>query len=181
MISPADHEQTATAVRTTWDLPGPIYYRFGKDDRTTIPGLNGDFELGRAQLVREGADLLLISMGSVTSEVTDAAEALASRGIQCSVLVVASLNPAPLDDLAEVLSRFSRAITVESHYLSGGLGSLVSEVVAERGLPCRILRCGVKSMPNDVFGSQSYLRQVNGLSSEELVKTALKVIGQAPA
>jgi transketolase len=179
VIAPADHQQTASALLATWNLPGPIYYRLGKDDKTTIPGLNGDFALGRAQLVRKGRDLLMVSMGSVTSEVADAAEALASQGIQCSVLVVASLNPAPEDDLVKYLSEFPVVMTVESHYLSGGVGSLVSEVVAERNLSCRVIRCGVRKMPNDIFGSQAYLRHINGLSSEALVETATKVLSEA--
>ena len=179
VVAPADHQQTASALSATWNLPGPVYYRLGKDDKTVIPGLNGEFSLGRAQLVREGSDLLMISMGSVTSEVTDAAQVLACRGIQCSVLVVASVNPAPLEDLAKNLSKFPVAMTVESHYLSGGIGSLVSEVVAERNLACRVVRCGVREMPSDVFGSQAYLRHINGLSSEALVAKATQVLSEA--
>jgi transketolase len=179
VVAPADHQQTTSALLATWNLPGPIYYRLGKDDKTTIPGLNGDFALGRAQLIRKGRDLLMISMGSITSEVADAAEVLASKGIQCSVLVVASLNPPPEDDLVKHLSEFPLVMTVESHYLSGGVGSLVSEVVAERNLSCRVIRCGVRRMPNDVFGSQAYLRHINGLSSEALVETATKVLSEA--
>ena len=179
VIAPADHQQTASALLETWNLPGPIYYRLGKDDKTTVPGLDGNFALGRAQLIRKGSDLLMVSMGSVTSEVANAAEVLASRGIQCSVLVVASLNPAPEDDLARYLSQFPVAMTVETHYLAGGLGSLVSEVVAERQINCRTVRCGVRRMPNDVFGSQDYLHHINGLSSEALVETATRALDQA--
>jgi transketolase len=174
VISPADHEQTRTALLRTWDLPGPIYYRLGKDDKTTIPGLEGRFELGRAQLIREGDDLLIISMGNVTSEAVAAAEALGTQGVACTVMVVASLNPAPVDDLVEVLTRFRLVLTVEAHYLVGGVGSLVSEVVAEHGLNCRVVRCGVKATPDGVSGSQSYLRHKHGLSSKMLVDTVLQ-------
>ncbi|MGA9994209.1 MAG: transketolase C-terminal domain-containing protein, partial [Pyrinomonadaceae bacterium] len=141
LVAPADHEQTRAALLETWDIAGPVYYRLGKDDKTTVPGLNGRFSLGRAQTIREGADLLMISMGSISAEVADAASALADEGINATVMVVASLTPAPVDDLADALSRFSVALTVEAHYLTGGVGSLVSEVVAERGLNCRVVRC----------------------------------------
>ena len=77
-------------------------------------------------------------------------------------------------DLAKVLAHFRLAITVESHYLVGGLGSLVSEVVAERGLHCRLVRCGVRTTPKGISGSQSYLRQAHDLSSERLVEIALQ-------
>ena len=140
VIAPVDHLQARTALLETWDLPGPIYYRFGKDDKTTIPGLDGRFSLGRAQFVRGGSDLLIIVTGSIASEVTTAVEALSAKGIECTVMVVASLNPAPINDMVAALSRFSVALTVENHYLVGGIGSLVSEVVAEYGIDCRVVR-----------------------------------------
>ncbi|MGK7877647.1 MAG: transketolase family protein [Xenococcaceae cyanobacterium] len=179
VIAPADYEQTRTALLTTWDLPGPIYYRLGKNDKTKIPELGGRFELRRAELLGQGEDILFIAMGSITSEVTAAAAALATQGVACQVMVVASLNPAPIEDLAQVLARFRLAITVEAHYLVGGLGSLVAEVVAERGLHCRVVRCGVRTTPEGVGGSQSYLHRVHGLSSEKLVEKAIWVLRES--
>ncbi|MGH2362610.1 MAG: transketolase family protein [bacterium] len=173
VIAPADHEQARSALLATWDLPGPVYYRLGKDDKTTVPGLGGRFELGRAQLIREGADLLMITMGSVAIEVAAAADALAAQGIRCTVMVIASVNPAPVEDLAEVMARFRLALTVEAHYLVGGVGSLVSEVIAERGLDCRIVRCAVNTTPSGVSGSQGYLYDTHGLSCNAIVQTVL--------
>jgi transketolase len=176
VIAPADHEQAHKAFLSTWNLPGPVYYRIGKDDRTTVPGLKGHFELGRAQLIREGKDLLIITMGSVASEVASAAAYLTTRGISCAVAVVACLNPAPVDDLAAVLARFRLALTVEAHYVVGGVGSLVSEVIAERGLPCRVIRCGIKTSPEGISGSQEYLYRTHGLSSKLLAMTVMQAL-----
>lgn len=64
VLAPADHRQTRTAIEATWDIPGPIYYRLGKDDKTVVPGLNGRFELGRAEMIRTGRDVLLVTMGA---------------------------------------------------------------------------------------------------------------------
>jgi transketolase len=176
VVAPADHEQAESVLRATWDLPGPVYYRLGKDDKTIVPGLGGRFELGRAQVIREGGDLLIISMGSVTTEAVAAAEALARQGINCTVMVIASLRPAPVNDLIEALSRFSVAMTIEAHYVSGGIGSLVCETVAEHGLDCRVLRCGVRTSPDGVIGSQQFLHRVHGLTSEALVESALQAL-----
>ncbi len=173
VISPADHQQTRTAFLATWDLPYPIYYRLGKDDRTTVPGLEGRFEFRRVQVIGEGNDLLIVAMGSIASEAAAAAQALAAQGIACTVVVVACLNPAPIDDLVKILARFPLVLSVEAHYTVGGVGSLVSEVIAEHGLNCRLVRCGVKTAHDGVSGSQSYLNRVHGLSKESLVKTAL--------
>jgi len=178
VIAPADHEQMRTALLATWDLPGPIYFRLGKDDKTTVSGLGGRFQLGRAQLIGEGTDLLIITMGGIASEAVIAAKFLATQGVTCIVMVIASLNPAPVDDLAEILARFKLALTVEAHYVVGGVGSLVSEVVADQGLPCRVVRCGVKTIVNGISGSQDYLYRTHGLSSDLLAMTALKALSE---
>lgn len=172
VIAPADFQQARSALLATWDLPGPIYYRFGKGDKTPVPGLEGRFELERAQVIREGRDLLLVTLGSITGEAVAAAEALAAEGISCKIMVVSCLNPAPVEHLAQELARFSAVMTVEAHYLAGGLGSLVSEIIAERGLRCRVWRSGVKTPMKGIYGSQSYMHRQYGLSREASARSS---------
>ena len=180
VIAPADYQQAQEALIATWDWPGPVYYRLGKNEKDTAPGLDSRFEIGRAQFIGDGGDLLIVVMGSVIHETMRAVESLTSLGVSCTVMVVASVSPAPLDDLADALARFHLALTVEAHYVTGGLGSLVSEVIAERGLNCRLVRCGMKTMPDGVSGSQGYLYQEAALSADELVKTALFALNNKP-
>ena len=176
LIAPADFQQTRSALMASWDMPGPIYYRIGKDDETTIPGLDGRFELGRAQTIAEGPDLLMITAGSIASEVADAAATLSRQGVHATVMIISCLNPAPVEDLTNALSRFDLALTVEAHYVNGGVGSLVAEVIAEHGLDCRVIRCGVDRTPDGITGSQRFLEHEHGLSSDALVATALAAI-----
>jgi len=172
IIAPADAEQVCTAVNATYDMPGPIYYRLGKNDSIAVPGLNGRFTLARAEVLREGDALLWVTMGSVTVEVAKAADLLARNGIPSTVLVVASLNPGPEAELADFAKRFPLVITVEAHYTVGGLGSLVSEVVAENGIGCRVIRRGISSMLSGVSGDQNYYDSLFGLTAQSLVELA---------
>ncbi len=174
VIAPADSEQTRSAFKATWDLPGPTFYRIGKDDKITMPGLNGRFDLGRVQAIGNGSDILFVTMGAIAAEVAQAATLLSAQGVSSTILVIASVSPPPIADLIEYLGRFRLAITVEAHYIPGGIGSLVSEVVAEHGLGCRVVRCGVRQMSDGISGSQSYLYKANGLDSQSLVDTALQ-------
>lgn len=176
VIAPADALQTETAIRATWDLPGPVFYRLGKNGKKIVPGLNGRFELGRLQIISEGSDLLFIVIGAISSEVVEATTQLLEQKITCTVAVVASLNPSPLSDLLNLLRAFSTVITVEAHYISGGVGSLVSEIIAEHGLACRVVRLGVRENPDSVTGSVNYLLRANGLSREDIVEAATKAL-----
>ena len=178
-IAPADAAQAESAIRATWDLPGPVFYRLGKDDKTVVPGLNGRFELGHLQIVGDGRDVLFVVMGAIASEVSAATGRLRERGLECTIAIVASLNPPPLSDLRDVLRRFSKVITVESHYVTGGVGSLVSEVIAESGLACRAIRCGVRTNPGGVTGSQTYVQDLHGLSAAALAEVAAQSIRES--
>ena len=174
VVVPADHLQTATALHATATVAGPIYFRLGKDDTKVVAGLDGAFEVGRLQRIREGRDAAIIAMGPIAGEAMAAAELLAAKGLDCAVAVVASVAPAPTEDLALLLSGRPLAVTVEVHYLNGGLGSLVSEVVAERGLGVRVLRQGVRSMPDKLVGSQRYMEKSFGLTAEQVAGAVLQ-------
>jgi len=175
VIAPADFGQARSAVLATHELPGPVYFRLGKDDSSRVAGLDGRFRLGRAEAIGSGGDLLLVTTGSIARNAVAAAEALAARGVEATVLVAAGIAPPPAADLAEALERFDVAVTVEAHYGNGGLGSLVCEVVAEHGLPCRIVRCGVRELEPGRSGSEAYLNATHGLSVEKLVATCTSV------
>lgn len=179
VLAPADHQQAAAALEATWDSAHPIYYRLGKDDRATVPRLDGRFALGRAEQIREGTDIAIVTMGAIATEAAVAAERLQHQGIRCGVLVVASVSPAPLDDLAGILAAVPIVLTVEAHYVTGGLGSIVSEVVAELGLGCRVVRCGIRGSLAGDSGSERFLLERHGLSADGLVNTALRSLGRA--
>jgi len=168
-IAPADAAQARAAVRATADHPGPAYFRVSKRG-DELPGLDGRFELGRLEILREGADAAILAIGSIAHEALAAAELLAERGLQATVALVSSFNPEPADEIVELLGGVPTALTVEAHYRNGGLGSLVAETIAERGLACRLLRAGVDRMPRGETGSQRYLEEQHGLTAPQLAE-----------
>ena len=179
IVAPADFEQTATALRATWDLPGPVYYRIGKDDKSVLPGLKGRFDLGRAQNVRDGDDLLIIACGPISFDVVAAADELAKIDIDAAVTVVASISPLPEHDLVEILGRHRVALTVETHSITGGLGSLVAEVIAENGLGTRLVRLGVRTGTEGRSGSPAHMHARHGLDAAGIVKAAKGLLAGA--
>src|SRR5262245_7628736 len=85
IVAPADHAQLVSTMWATRDEKGPVYYRLGKDDVTTVPGLDGDFTPGRAETLREGRDIALITTGSIAVEAAAAAEQLEKSGVSCGL------------------------------------------------------------------------------------------------
>jgi len=176
IVVPADPAQAQAALAATADLRRPVYFRVGKEAHG-IPGLDGRFELGRAALIGTGRDVALVALGPMARAAVEAAELLAQDGIGATVAVVSTLNPSPEEDLAELLSEVPLAVSVESHYVNGGVGTLVAEVIAECGLEARLIRCGVRDMPRGTTGTVQWLNDLHGLSGPrvaDLVQNALQ-------
>jgi transketolase len=174
VVAPADPEQAKSATLATADLPGPLYLRLGKSE-TPVAGLDGRFELGRASLIGSGGDVAIVTYGGIAVEAVKAAELLAADGVDATIAVAASLSPPPLDDLANLLDTVDLAIGLESHYREGGVGSLLCELVAERGIDCRVLRLGFEEMPGPP-GSAEFLLERHGLDAAGVARSAIAAL-----
>jgi transketolase len=179
VVIPADSAQTRTALLSTSDLAGPVYYSLGKDDRTFVPGLDGRFELARAQTVTTGDDIAIVTMGSIAQEAVTAATQLKSQGVGASVVVVSNFNPDPENDLVEILSRFRHAISLEAQTISGGLAACVGMQIAKHGLPCRLHPLAVCASPDGTTGSPADRWHKYSLDQVSIVSTALAALGVA--
>jgi transketolase len=173
VIAPADAAQARDAVEATHNNQGPIYIRLSKQ-AGSIADLSGRFELGRAVLVGDGEDLAIVALGAAAREALEAKRLLREAGVKSTVAVVSSFNPSPDEDLVEVLGRVPLVVTVESHYVSGGVGSYTCELVAENELACRVVRCAVRRVPRGETGSHEFLLERHGISAAALVRTAVQ-------
>ncbi len=169
VIAPADYEQTRAALLASWDAPGPIYFRLGKNDRDVVPGLAGAFQTGALQHIQPGSGTLFISMGSIALTVAQAVAQLAANGIPVGHAILASINPPPTESLIALLQNYEKVVTVESHYIQGGIGSLVAEVIAENRLDVQLMRAGVRGAPDGISGGAQSLQARHGLDVDALV------------
>lgn len=177
VIAPADHQQAVSALKATWNLPGPVYYRLGKDEVTTIDGLDGAFDLARVFKVRSGNDVGLVTTGAIAREAMAAADSLALSGIGASVFIAATISPAPSAHLAEQLAPFRTVATIEAHYREGGLGSLVAEVLADCGRATRLVRLGVEATTGRAGGSERFMNRLNRLSGDLIADDVRVALG----
>ena len=179
VICPADHEQAAEALRQTWNADGPVYYRLGKDETSVVPYLAGRFRLDEGIMLREGGDLLIVALGTAARTAVAAAEALDGDGTKAGVLLISAVHPAPVSHLATVLRSYRSVLTIEAHSVTGGLGSLVSEVVAAHGLSCTVRVCGV-ARPIHESGAESYLLGRHGLTVDAVRAAARQMATGSP-
>lgn len=148
VISPADDIEARAAVRAAYEHEGPVYLRFG---RLAVPVINDNpgykFEIGKAVTLKEGSDLTIISTGLPVSSCVEVSEILGKEGISAEVINMHTIKPLDAEAVLASAKKTGKIITVEEHSVIGGLGSAVSEVVAETGA-ATVHKIGV----NDVFG-----------------------------
>ncbi len=132
VVVPADGPEAEQAVRAAASHPGPFYIRLSRPKTAVVHGEGYRFELGRAEVLREGRDVTIIACGLLVPRALLAAEMLAAGGLDCRVLNMATLKP--LDEAAvEAAARETGAIVVaEEHLEQGALGGAVARALARR-------------------------------------------------
>lgn len=176
-IVPADANELRSAMAAMMAHDGPMYLRVTRDPSPVIFGPDYRFEIGRGVLLREGADVGIVSTGVQTIRALDAAELLAAQGVSASVLHLPTLKPLDVDAIVAVAARTGAIVTAEDHNVIGGLGSAVAETLAER-LPTRMRRIGWQ----DVFGESApneALLEKYGLTPRHVAEAALAVMADA--
>lgn len=174
VIAPADANELAAAMRAMMTMEGPQYLRLTRDPSPVVFPENHVFRLGKAEFLREGGDIGLVTTGTQTIRVLEAAEQLAERGIEAAVLHVPTLKPLDIDAIVALAERVNLIVTAEDHSVIGGLGGAVAECLGEHR-PTRMRRVGIQ----DVFGESApndALLEKYGLTSEHVVQVALSIL-----
>jgi transketolase len=131
VLAPSDIESTRGAVRAMIEHKGPVYLRLSRDLAGSIHNGREDFEIGRANILRDGTDITLCVCGTLTEEVIKSANILEKHGISASVLEFPTIKPFDCETLLKYASKSGRVLTVEEHSIIGGLGSAAADCVSE--------------------------------------------------
>lgn len=170
--APADATELCAMIETAADHDGPIAIRYPKGGAVSIPNLPVEpLEVGRAQLISEGTDVLLVAVGRMVEIAEKAAIDLAGRGVSAGVVNarwVKPLDPRILEWSAPV----SHVITLEDNVISGGFGAGVMEAFAAAGMTKNVVNIGV---PDDFlpFGAASDLFEMVGMDAASVVDRVL--------
>ena len=175
VVAPADAVEVEKAVFAIAEEPGPVYLRIARSKVPIIFDDNYQFKLGEAVVLREGSDVALVSTGIMTVRCLKAADLLQQDRIEATVLHVPTVKPIDVARIVEIAEKTGAVVTVENHTVIGGLGSAVSEVLGENK-PCPMQRVGIRDTFGESAEDMEVLFKKYGLTSEEIVKAARKVL-----
>ena len=176
VIAPSDFLETKKAVRAALKMDGPVYIRLGRGDAAVLYSELDDYEIGKAITIQEGTDVTLIATGVMVQRAVAAAKLLVQEGVSCRVVDMHTIKPLDTEAVIKAARETKGIVTLEEHNVKGGLGSAVSEVVAElkdEKAPVKIL-----GIP-DVFGgvaSAELLWDSYGMDAESIAKTAKELM-----
>ena len=174
VINPADYEQTRQATLAIADYVGPVYLRFGRPKVPVFYNKSDKFEIGKADVLKKGTDVTIISTGHLVWEALQSAKTLEEEGVNAEVINIHTIKPLDKKAIIESASKTGKVVTAEEHQLIGGLGSSVAQVLSER-LPTPMRMVGV----NDSFGESgkpAQLMEKYGLTANEIVTKAKELL-----
>ncbi|MGH8868227.1 MAG: transketolase family protein [Actinomycetes bacterium] len=137
VVAAADSHATAGLLRSTYDLPGPVYYRISEGP-APVYSAPPTFAPGRWVRVRGGRDVTIVGHGLGVGLALAAARTLAPEGIDAAVLDAAYLKPFDREAILDAAETTGAIVTVEEHSEIGGLGALVAEELGRRRLSCAL-------------------------------------------
>nr|BAV57464.1 Transketolase C-terminal domain protein [Streptomyces sp. SANK 60404] len=179
VVVPTDAASTADLLRQVQGLPGPAYVRLGRNATPDLPAGAPPVELGRAQKLRQGDELTLVATGPYPVLLAlEAAGLLATVGIESTVLNMHTIKPLDTEALCAAAGTSRGIVTVEEHWVSGGLGSAVAETVAELGVAGPVLRVGLADTFARGTGGQRHLLERNGITTDAILDRACRILGK---
>nr|WP_322624673.1 transketolase C-terminal domain-containing protein [uncultured Flavobacterium sp.] len=176
VINPCDYNQTKAATIAIAEHEGPVYLRFGRPVVPIFTDPDQKFEIGKAWMVNEGADVSIFATGHLVWEAIQAGEKLAELGIDAEIINIHTIKPLDAEAVLKSAAKTGCVVTAEEHNRLGGLGDSIAQLLATNNpVPQEYVAV------NDSFGESGTPAQLMtkyGLDAEHIVKAVQKVIAR---
>lgn len=179
ILNPADARSSSAAVKIAYECTGPCYIRIEKGVVPELYSADEEFQDGFSVL-RAGMDALIVGTGFLIHEAIRAAELLGEKGIRTGVVDLYRLKPIDSDRLASVLASSSRIVVMEEQTPIGGVGSIVCELIASRGLGIPVRHFSLPDRPLYLYGPREWLQAQTGLDAASVAASVIAWVSAAP-
>lgn len=174
VINPCDFNLTKAATIAIADYDGPVYLRFGRPVVPVFTDPDQKFEIGKAWMANEGADVSIFATGHMVWEAILAGEMLELEGINAEIINIHTIKPLDEEAILRSAHKTRCVVTAEEHQLNGGLGDAVCQVLS-RNLPTPVEMIGVDNSFGE-SGTPAELMKKYGLDAQNIVKAVKKAI-----
>jgi len=178
LLAPRDTQGIREAMKASLAIDGPCVIQYPKDGiERYAQSLNGEFDIGHWQTLREGNDGIILAYGRMTKHALLAAQELEKEGIQAGVVDCSTLRPLDMNCLNRIFKRDLRIITIEEGELIGGFGSEIARQCVDHGVQAPIAVIG---LPNRFIahGTVDQLLEECGLLPDQIVERIRTALNQ---
>ena len=176
VLSPSENEEVSSLLSQVKNLKTPKYLRLDKSIGGQKLSLS-DVDFGTPRRARDGNDVTIFCTGGIIKEAFIAADQLTCFGVSTRIISMHTLKPIKIEEVFLAFKESKAVITLEEHVLSGGLGSLISEIAFSNNFPLKkVCRLGIPDIFPDIVGDQNFLRRNFNLDSKHLVNTVKEIL-----
>ena len=183
VMAPKDGNELQRMLVTAFNHDGPIAMRYPRGLSVDVE-LDTDpapIEIGKAEVLTQGDDLLILAIGGMVQESVEAHRRLEGLGVHATVINCRFVKPLDKKLICSLASAIPRIVTVEENALQGGFGSAVLEMLGDHDMgPFRLKRVGIPDRFIE-HGAAGILRKKYGLDAEGIIRAALALLKDEPA
>ena len=174
VIVPSDRHEINAVIKYAAEHKGAMYIRIPRSNLPDVFDENYKFDLNKAQVLKEGSQITIITNGETLQETVEAVNELEKQGVDVELINAPVVKPFDIDTVLKSAQKTKLVVTIENHSVKGGIGSIVCEQLSEIS-PTKVIRIGT----NDEFGqsgTSDELLDYYGLSSKKIVERVLEII-----
>lgn len=169
VFAPCDPISAKAIAKQVCEMSGPSYIRLERGKEPNIFEDNEFFKVGEIKEIKRGKNIAIIAMGSIAKEAIAASFDLYDENhIDISVYISCYIKPIDKNKIIEIARKHKYIITVEEHVINGGLGSVISEILAEINTESKLIRLGLNDEFSSIVGNQEFLREQYGMDSSNI-------------
>lgn len=178
VFSPSDPFEVEEVTKASINYQGPIYFRLAKKGEPVISNVLNEIKIGKANYIKkeEDSNIAILFTGNASDIAIDVEEKLMSKGHKIDLVSMHSIKPFDYDSLSIIVSSKKYIFTIEEHSIIGGLGSVVSEYIAESPFNPKFKRFALPDEYSHYVGSQFFIREKFGFTSKNILNNILEIL-----
>lgn len=178
VLSPATPMEVNQCVKVAYEIDGPVYIRLGMSNERELYEPDYKFNIKDNPIIRKGKDGVIFATGSIISVAVDVCDMLFEKGLDIGIVNVHTLKPVNEKSIIEALKQVPIAFSLEEHNVIGGLGSIVSEIIAKESINTHFHPIGLNDKFACGYGTHAEVLSQNGLDSLSVMEQIVKRIGK---
>lgn len=176
VVCPANPLESEQLLKQIIEIGGPAYFRIGRG-KEPVPPKPYRVKFSKGQTIKEGKDITIFTTGTILDEALETARLLEKKSISTEVINIHTIKPIDDKIINKAVSVKKAVFTIEEHNIIGGLGSAISEIIAENSKKnCIFKRFGIRDQYLKEIGDEFYLRDKHVISARTVSKSIISLL-----